>query len=1088
VIDTICAYLDINCLTIKHKTAINYGGAAPAPAAAADAASEDDADIEDGPSSKGRRKRLKSEPGSRRHLPANPNIGTLGQQSSRSASPQRMANHNELMESSQRKHRPSKRRKPRYDEPDYVDSNGSPQLVYFASKGDVETCRKLLLRGASINSADTHGWTALHEASKHSHIGILDLLLKPPTRARQHSEIEPGSDGSTASDPSESRLVRQLRSPLPNMNATTLHSRLTPLHQAVVNEDLQAVRLLLDNGASTSISNSRQLTPLDTCSDEKIARLLTDRAKTQRLISSRDKAGQTKLHRACNAGDLEQTISLVSQGADINMKDNAGWTPLHEAALEGHNSVVVALLRRGADHSAKGFGGDTPLHDACANGHYDVVRSLLVVGADPQLKNSKGITAEDMALEEEQDEVLQLIEQYRRGRPRISQRPSQTNINAVVAGKAIDLGKGKRRVVDRPLPPKRSIKGNSRKAGSSSSDSGSGDSDDGVVASSKGSARVVAKPPPIKSKKSIAKGGSSSQERRSQSVQSRRSASPDANASSSQKRELLALKRLRKEAEKPLVNYYFTSNTSKLSRDERKLQVLMGTIERMEKRKPKEKEKQRQSLGNIGAASVHDIAAIATDDTVLSADHDMGTREDANGASGANDGDDCVRGRQSSRSISPRRRRGRPPKKRIIDDDDDDRNVDDDVACSLQKQQPTWQGRAKRPRNATETIEPLADSGNRPHGRHSVITIDGTGSKTRGAVQGTIQPDSMVVTSVTPTVNIKTESVSAAPSISNSKQQQQQPAVTTNGTRGEIQPRSRSSSSHRDKSAKHRSEGGRTIVEDPTAAGLRRADNITPESIAAQAIRYLPLYTIQLHCDPPTSKLDYFVVDLQIRLLLGMPIDTPSGMGSGVNNEDNDSDNVDEPDANPLFEAYPHIYRQRITDSQKEHLWEPLAGMFVSNLQFIHETTKAGDHAVSSKTFNDLACSSESSVDSELVSQFTLHEKKKFVALSLYFVKLDEIVELVRRDYPKISQQLITISLDLSTMGIAEMALPLPRGQPPKPAVKAVRRSETQIERLAWNGPQNMVPLKYALKLHYRNSLTFDSSNSGAQTEESGTS
>ncbi|KAJ1725012.1 hypothetical protein LPJ53_000801 [Coemansia erecta] len=237
---------------------------------------------------------------------------------------------------------------------------------------------------------------------------------------------------------------------------------------------------------------------------------------------------------------------------------------------------------------------------------------------------------------------------------------------------------------------------------------------------------------------------------------------------------------------------------------------------------------------------------------------------------------------------------------------------------------------------------------------------------------------------------------------------------------------------------------------------------MTPTSMAAQAIRFLPLYTIQLHCDPPTSKLDYFVVDLQIRLLLGMPVETPSEPYTD-----------DKPETNPLFEAYPHLCRQRITEPQKEHLWEPLAGMFVSNMQFIHgaATAKAGEDLPHDSSSSKAAATIDdsASADSEIVSQFTLHERKKFVGLSLYFVKLDEIVELIRRDYPQISKQLITITLDLSDIGTAaDITLPSPRRQLPRPIIKTTEQEEGQKPCPVWHGPQKMVPLRYALKLHYR--------------------
>ncbi|KAJ2891255.1 hypothetical protein GGI21_005913, partial [Coemansia aciculifera] len=142
------------------------------------AVAADDADIEDGPDSTVRRKKQRLDHGARR-------LTGLSERQS----PQEDAG---LVDSLLRKHKPSKRRKPRYDEPDCLDDDGCPQLVYFASKGDTATCRKLLLRGATISKADAQGRTALHEASKHSYVETLELLLNPPARARIHADVEPG--------------------------------------------------------------------------------------------------------------------------------------------------------------------------------------------------------------------------------------------------------------------------------------------------------------------------------------------------------------------------------------------------------------------------------------------------------------------------------------------------------------------------------------------------------------------------------------------------------------------------------------------------------------------------------------------------------------------------------------------------------------------------------------------------------------------------------------------------------------------------------------------------------------------------------
>ncbi|KAJ2410382.1 hypothetical protein GGF41_006489, partial [Coemansia sp. RSA 2531] len=454
-----------------------------------------------------------------------------------------------------------------------------------------------------------------------------------------------------------------------------------------------------------------------------------------------------------------------------------------------------------------------------------------------------------------------------------------------------------------------------------------------------------------------------------------------------------------------------------MSRDERKLQGIMGTIERMEKRKPKEKE--RRQVSTEPEADIVSDKATATD----TVDGVRATIKD-------DDDDDVVRAEGSrhrhrhlvsdppSSSLSPKRRRGRPPKKRVIDDDDDDKESPP-LAPTLDAPAPVRHTakRARRDTNATADNVP------------AVITIDGTSTPRNVPTSPTLDEPAQVVM---PTVEIKTEPMFIASPV---------PVLGAAAGGGGSKHASRHGLSgtgaiHRSKQSKHHraSEGGRTIVE---SAVPPRAEAMTPSSIAAQAIRYLPLYTIQLHDDASASKPNYFVVDLQVRLLLGMPVDTASTTSSSNRS-----------DGNPLFAAYPHLCRRRISEAQKERLWEPLAGMFVSNMQFIHDSTtptattpsnadteaappamlprKSTERKSRSATGSSRSLATVSSVkaDNELVSQFTLHEKKKFVGLGLYFVKLDEVVEIIRRDFPQISKQLITITLDLSTIDIAPAAPP----------------------------------------------------------------
>ena len=98
-------------------------------------------------------------------------------------------------------------------------------------------------------------------------------------------------------------------------------------------------------------------------------------------------AGETPLHDAAFAGDVETVKALLAAGADPNARDVGGRTPLHGAVWPPKTAapaVVGALLEAGADPNARDVDGRTPLHLAAGfNDNPAVVGALLDAGADP---------------------------------------------------------------------------------------------------------------------------------------------------------------------------------------------------------------------------------------------------------------------------------------------------------------------------------------------------------------------------------------------------------------------------------------------------------------------------------------------------------------------------------------------------------------------------------------------------------------------------------------------------------------------------------------------------------------------------------
>ncbi|KAF9152050.1 hypothetical protein BG015_005857 [Linnemannia schmuckeri] len=254
---------------------------------------------------------------------------------------------------------------------DKRDRSGRTQLFKYTAMGDLEACRSLIEAGAQVNDRDYAEWTPLHEACVTGHDKVAELLI-------QH-----GAD----------------------VNARGGHAD-TPLHDAAQNGHVDVVKLLLSHGANVLAKNAKGIIPIDVSDDKEVIDLLQRRQALVNMLTGKNQAGQTMLHRACSSGSYNNVTDLLNQGADINAQDNAQWTPLHEAALAGHTEVVELLLSRGAQPNAKGHGNDTALHDASQNEHEDVVRLLLEYGADPDFKNSKGEKPCDVC---EHDGILELL-------------------------------------------------------------------------------------------------------------------------------------------------------------------------------------------------------------------------------------------------------------------------------------------------------------------------------------------------------------------------------------------------------------------------------------------------------------------------------------------------------------------------------------------------------------------------------------------------------------------------------------------------------------------------------------------------------
>ena len=162
----------------------------------------------------------------------------------------------------------------------------------------------------------------------------------------------------------------------------------TILHLAAECFDENVIQFILEKGGNVSLEDFLGKSFIHyTVKNNPYGASVADAAIKKVDVNTQDHWGQTPLHEAMTAGNMEMAIALVKGKADIQKQDITGVTPFHVASMKLNPALVDFLIKSGANVNAQDDNDATPLHFAAWSDADQIIEVLLENGADKILTN-----------------------------------------------------------------------------------------------------------------------------------------------------------------------------------------------------------------------------------------------------------------------------------------------------------------------------------------------------------------------------------------------------------------------------------------------------------------------------------------------------------------------------------------------------------------------------------------------------------------------------------------------------------------------------------------------------------------------------
>ncbi|SFM58666.1 hypothetical protein SAMN05421738_10119 [Algoriella xinjiangensis] len=126
-------------------------------------------------------------------------------------------------------------------------------------------------------------------------------------------------------------------------------------------------------------------------------------------VNEANERGFTPLILAVYNNNKEAAKVLLAKGA--NPQDKSGNTALMGASFRGFSEIATLLIENKTDINQINFSGASALIFAATFGQNEIAKQLITNGADLTLSDSRGKTAKDHAIMQDNKEMISLLSQ-----------------------------------------------------------------------------------------------------------------------------------------------------------------------------------------------------------------------------------------------------------------------------------------------------------------------------------------------------------------------------------------------------------------------------------------------------------------------------------------------------------------------------------------------------------------------------------------------------------------------------------------------------------------------------------------------------